>query len=488
MDQVFEALPPRAEVLIESMRDIGYTTSTALADIVDNSITAGAKTVHVMVNTSDESPAIAVIDDGRGMSRDELREALRPGSRNPRASRDAADLGRFGLGLKTASFSQCRRLIVVSRKDGETTAASWDLDVIATKGDWIIEWIGVPESLRWFEMLPQTGTMVLWEKLDRPAGGDAGKTMTRVAEEARKHLGLVFHRFISPERGERGIRISLNLKSIEAEDPFAEWHPATIRGPEEIIPIPGSQVKISPFTLPHHSKSTPDERRRFEGDLGPVRSQGFYLYRERRLILRGTWFGLMRQTDLTKLSRVRVDISNSTDAEWHIDVRKSSASPPPAVRERLRRIIEPLSGGSKRTYVRRGVRLTEENPLPVWRRSAGTGTIKYDIDPTHPTLVRLAEVIGPLASTELRQALQLISASLPLDALLHDLSERPDEVLTSDLNDEDILAVMRDAWMRLSSNGTKSATVRSLLSGIPPYCNYPALLDQIEEELRVLRP
>ena len=143
-------LPPSAPDLLESMRAIGYSFESALADLIDNSIAAAARTVNVRFSVSGE-PYVAIIDDGTGMSPADLTSAMRHGSRNPDQARDALDLGRFGLGLKTASLSHCRMLTVISLRDGTLSARRWDLDYIAKRRDWMLldipaHWCAPPQE------------------------------------------------------------------------------------------------------------------------------------------------------------------------------------------------------------------------------------------------------------------------------------------------------------------------------------------------------
>ena len=193
---------PHAASLIQSLRDIGYSCETALADIFDNSITAGARRVEILTDLNSADPAIAVLDDGIGMTPDELVEAMRPGSRNPLDHRAADDLGRFGLGLKSASFSQCKRLTVLTRKRGKFAGATWDLDLVAETNRWQIELHDESEPLPWLERLSGDGTLVIWRSLDRLGGGiDPGdeaqpKHINGAIAQAERHLRLVFHRFI----------------------------------------------------------------------------------------------------------------------------------------------------------------------------------------------------------------------------------------------------------------------------------------------------
>ena len=160
-----ERIAPSAAVLVESMRDIGYSLQTAVADIIDNSITSGARRIELLTDTHSDNLSIGILDDGTGMSETELLEAMRPGSKSPLDSRPQHDLGRFGLGLKTASFSQCRRLTVLTRSRGMTSCAVWDLDVIAKTDEWMVEVVSNTEHIPWSSKLGDSGTLVVWQKL-----------------------------------------------------------------------------------------------------------------------------------------------------------------------------------------------------------------------------------------------------------------------------------------------------------------------------------
>ena len=330
--RVFD-IPPRPSSLIESIRAIGYSLSTALADLVDNSIAAQAKTIQIFSTLETSDLKVGILDDGVGLTEDKLLEAMRLGSRSPLEERAQSDLGRFGLGLKTASFSQCRMLTVVTRTNGTTASARWNLDHIAESGKWQVQ---VPDdltSIPWAEHLGSSGTLVVWEELGlRTDNGDSSRNMAdfvRQMDEARSHLELVFHRYLSGEPERRSVSIQMNNRSLEPFDPFHSRHPATIAGPEEQIRVADEDVLVQAFTLPHHGKVTPSEWERYGGPEGYLRNQGFYVYRERRLIIHGTWFGLARQTELTKLARVRIDMPNTLDGAWKIDVKKASAQLPP---------------------------------------------------------------------------------------------------------------------------------------------------------------
>ena len=457
--RVFD-IPPRPSSLIESIRAIGYSLSTALADLVDNSIAAQAKTIQIFSTLETSDLKVGILDDGVGLTEDKLLEAMRLGSRSPLEERAQSDLGRFGLGLKTASFSQCRMLTVVTRTNGTTASARWNLDHIAESGKWQVQ---VPDdltSIPWTEHLGSSGTLVVWEELGlRTDNGDSSRNMAdfvRQMDEARSHLELVFHRYLSGEPGRRSVSIQMNNRSLEPFDPFHSRHPATIAGPEERIRVADEDVLVQAFTLPHHGKVTPAEWERYGGPEGYLRNQGFYVYRERRLIIHGTWFGLARQTELTKLARVRIDMPNSLDGAWKIDVKKASAQLPPPVRERLRRIIEPLGAASKRVYRTRGRKLIEENRIPVWNRIQNKNQISYRINDEHPMVLDLLSRLPPEARGDLLRVIEVAGTSLPMDALFADLGGDPESVV-GDATSEQALR-----YAALATFGHLRRTARSI--------------------------
>jgi len=463
---------PSAPALIEGLRDIGYSLETAIADIIDNSITAGASQVLILTETSCGDPYIAMLDDGRGMTEEELVAAMRPGSKNPLASREAPDLGRFGLGMKSASFSQCRRLTVVSKKGGSTAAAVWDLDVVAAQDDWTIQLLddvsGVPE----IECLGPVGTLIIWQKLDRLAGGYAeniskrAEVINRRIAETEWHLRLVFHRFMS---GSKPLRISLNGRTLCALDPFVQNNLATTLDPEEIMAVGGGEVKIQSFTVPHHKQISKTEWDDIGGPDGYLKNQGFYLYRGRRLILYGTWFGLCRQLEITKLSRVRIDIPNCMDADWKIDVKKSSAQLPPVVRDRLKKVIERIQSGSKRTYVQRGSKLVEKERLPMWVRMQSGGEIRYRPNIDHPAIAEFSNKVPRELQRSFLNCIALVGASLPIETLHADMAGSAEQVVPDRVDEDALTQAVQAIFSVCMSSGKGIQEVLSLMKDVDPF-------------------
>lgn len=427
-----EILRPRASSLIESMRDIGYSLETAVADILDNSITAKAKNIDIQFGWSEDGrPWLAIIDDGQGMSNGELLEAMRPGSRSPLDKRDLGDLGRFGLGLKTASFSQCRKLTVTSRKDDSTNAKAWDLDLVRELNEWVL--ITVPEqellTLPGVDRLEKTGTCVLWENLDRlDLGEDTEAAHVRLNERVaviQEHLSLVFHRFLLDESGRKKLRISINGTPVDAYDPFNASHLGTTLLREETLLVEGEKVTLQPYILPHHTKIGTAEYEKLAGRDGYLRGQGFYIYRNKRLIIHGTWFRMARQEQMTKLARVRVDIPNTLDHLWTIDVRKSRAHPPEAISRRMAQLVKTIRDNSKRPYTHRGKILQESVTKAVWQRRVFNNRVEYEVDASHPLLAEFRSDLDQAARHRFDLLVRMIGSTFPGPLLYNDLAERP---------------------------------------------------------------
>lgn len=473
-------------MLIESMRDIGYSLETALADIIDNSITAKARSIRLLADTTSPDPSLAILDDGEGMTEDELLAAMRPGSRNPLETREKDDLGRFGLGLKTASFSQCRMLTVASRRDGITCCARWNLDEVARTNQWLVEFLDDFAQVPWIDQLGSSGTLVIWEALDRLVegdGSDARSAFVSRIDDAAEHLELVFHRYLAGERGISKVALFLNGRQLDPFDPFHSSHPATQAGPVEKIKSGGQEVEIQTFTLPHHKKD-PAQWERYAGKAGYLKNQGFYVYRGKRLIIHGTWFGLARQKELTKLARVRIDMPNGMDADWKIDVKKASAQPPYHVRERLRRIIETIGATSRRVYTARGRRLASDSRLPVWQRMQSGNEISYCLNPEHPVFADFAGRLPDDLKTDFMRVLEMAATSIPIDALFADISANPEQVSGSGMAEETLTHIVETTFAALRASGIDPEDAMQMMRATEPFReNWSVVSDELNRIL-----
>jgi len=469
-----ERLDPNPSSFVHSLRSVGYSLETAVADIIDNSIAAGASNMWIFFNVGDGSPAFAIIDDGDGMSALELKEAMRLGSTSPLEKRRNCDLGRFGLGMKTASFSICKRLNVASASSGKISGARWDLDDISQNNRWDIEILPEKEIQRipFIEHLPGNGTAIVWEKIDRMIDGSAKnprKELDAAIAALEKHLSLTFHRYLDGERGIKKISIFINGHKIEAFDPFNVKNPAT----QELEKDEMGKITITPYILPHHSKTKEDEYERYAGEGGYLANQGFYVYRNRRLIVHGAWFRLAAPENLTKLARVRIDIPNELDADWNIDVKKSIATPPAVIRERLKNTIEKIMGKSAKTYRARGRKISDGAAIQLWEKVVAQGKIFYKINPEHPLVARIREALGAKEESEFIALLDMIAKCFPTDLLFSDYGNKPGDVIQNEF-DVDALAdtaeMMISSW--IESGGMTRGEALKKLAGIAPFSQY----------------
>ena len=476
------SLPPFAPTLIESTRAIGYTLESAIADIVDNSVSASASCTEIFFFPIGDS-YIAILDDGHGMNESELETAMRYGSQNPNAKRAANDLGRFGLGLKTASLSQCRTLTVVSKQKGQIEARRWDIDHVIESHDWSLLILETDEELDAVPRIEElrkldSGTLVVWQNLDRLKVGelDFSRSMGKKMDEVRLHLSLVFHRYISGEPGLKRVQIRMNNVAIDPADPFLVKRNTQVMA-DEMLNIEGSKVVVRPYILPHISNLSNEEIAALGGKDGLRKCQGFYVYRNKRLLVWGTWFRMMHQAELSKLARVQVDIPNELDNLWTLDIKKSTAMPPEEVRNNLGSVIERLAEYSKRTWVFRGKKETNDSIVHVWQRFKGKqGGSYYSINRDHP-LVEVFIDTPQQTRRNLENLLKAIETGMPLSSLYLDLnSDKPVENDT-DTTIQEVEAVLQGLLDTVSTN-TMKETLLDRLAVTEPFVNYPKLIDK----------
>jgi len=356
---------PSARRLMDSLRDIGYDLPAAVADLVDNSIDAGASTVDVTIASQGPDSWVRVADNGFGMTPPGLDEAMRYGSVSAYSDRA---LGHFGLGLKTGSLSQCRRLTVVSRRGprGRLAARRWDLDDIAQLDAWELEAPAAGELSHQalHPLRGRGGTVVLWEKLDRvlafrnPAGAPAAKALDGLARDVRAHLSMVFHRFLSGEwaDGEARVEVTVNGETLHPWDPFVRSEPRTRVLPRQLIGLPVSdgptvQMEVRPYVLPSQTHfSSASAHQDAAGPNRWNRQQGLYIYRRQRLIQSGGWNRLRTLDEHAKLARIAVDLPISHEELFGINVSKMSVSLPEAARPPLRTIASAVVQEAQRSY------------------------------------------------------------------------------------------------------------------------------------------
>lgn len=460
---------PYAPLLIESMRSLGYSFDTAIADLIDNSVSAGAKNVNILLEPSND-PQLVIFDDGHGMDSATLEEALRFGSRGPEDIRSEHDLGRFGLGLKSASLSQCRRLVVVSKHGGRLSGFSWDLDEVKRTSNWSVleysdEEITQLPSIDLFDSV-DFGTYVLLQNFDRISASshDVKKTLDTLIETAEDHLSLVFHRIIS----EDGVRIYINGRVIEPKDPFLENHKSTQPLREQNINVDGKTITLRPYILPHRNKLSRDDLHKVGGADDLRTNQGFYIYRCKRLIIWGTWFRLLGKEELNKLARVKVDIPNSLDEIWSIDVKKSTANLPDKIRKNLYGSIKESVFGSKKVIEYRGRLNHDDDTTYVWQRLVDRdGSIAYSINRDLPQLQLLLNSLDQPGQRVLEMVLQTVEQNFPASSVYLDVADG--EIRTTTNNTGKLVEDLEAQLAFAEQFGMSRSELLSVLLNTEPY-------------------
>ena len=488
--------PPKASAMIEALRGLGYSTATALADVIDNSIGARADTVDILFYWDGAKSNIRVLDNGAGMDEGELNLAMRLGEKNPLDKRESHDLGRFGLGLKTASFSQCRRLSVASKKEFlPTSCLHWDLDVLAAStGDgWYLVEGAAPESEDLLNpLIPKThGTLVLWEKLDRIITyGFREQDFLNLIDKVEQHLAMVFHRFLAGTAPK--LSLNINGKKVEPWDPFLLGHTATWSSPIQKIPGEGGTAIVQCHVLPHKDRLTTKESEKIAGPNGWTSQQGFYVYHNQRLLVAGSWLGLGRGRSWTKeeahrLARIRLDLPNTADADWKIDIRKSNARPPVSIRERLTLLAEDARERARRVFAHRGQPTRAANGAPItqaWRSEHFKEGVRYRIDLDHPAVATVLEKAAGL-TTEVQAMLRILEETIPVQRIWLDTTEAKEIPRTSFAGEPpaEILSVLTVVYKNMVYRKNMSPELaRQQLLRTEPFHSFPELVASLPNE------
>ena len=471
--------PPDPRAAIRVARNFGkYDLAAALADLIDNSIFAGATMVDISCQWRGGNPEIRIRDNGGGMSKGELQNAMRLACKNPDDFRDAGDLGRFGMGMKTASLSHARCLTVVTAKGGRRSAFRWDIDKMK---DWNMEELDAGEILKASKLGGKFGTEVIWNKVDRLP--DKEDDYNRVVTEAMDSLALVFHRYVSPEKGRKALGITLNGNAVKSIDPFCRDNRATQKlGNGERLKIGKASVKMTAYILPHFDKLGEDEYNRVGGEEGYLKNQGFYVYRNRRLIVHGTWFKLAKHGDMSRLARVMVDFPNALDSEWRINLDKTDIQLPAALRDRLRGLVNTIKKKSVRVYKNRGTAIKRGNAKPVWQRRATRERIRYEIDHSHPAVEQFLDSSGEGARRQMCDILNLVEGTLPVDIFHQDLTNQRDRVMQADTEPDELIATAIN-FARLYRKRHSAKALDDVLKSAEPFkANYKILAARLRKE------
>ncbi len=443
----FISNPPDAENLYPSVASMGhYSLDAAIADIIDNSITAEANCIDIFCDWNNGDPYINIIDDGIGMDFSELLIATKLGSKNPKAERDKKDLGRFGLGLKTASFSQGKVLTVISSKDGKKiNGIRIDIDDIKNfKAEKLTN--NDIENVIHNKNSSSSFTEIQWNKLHRVYDEKNKiideKSFNELIIQAKRDLELTFHRYLEKEALNKKVIIRLNNNNLEPNDPFYK-EKSEIWGKQEFS-VFKRKIKMQTYILPHYRDLDKNSYEKLAGKEGYVRNQGFYVYRNRRLIFKGTWFKLAKHGDLSKLARVQLDIPNDIDEQFKITIDKSYAELPRGLRERMKGLIESLKGKSTKVFRHAGTKIDNSKTINIWSRLIKEDRITYQINREHPIIKSFKSKLSKENTNYFESIIGLITKTIPSDTISIDIRDNPNKIVTTNTDRDYIESLALD--------------------------------------------
>ncbi len=463
---------PEARLLLSSLRSVGYTEETAIADIIDNCISAQASEIDIVFDW--DKKRILIIDDGQGMDSDELIKNMRIGSSDPDECRNEDDLGRFGMGMKTAAFSLGKKLTVVTKSSGIVNNAVWDLDQIPVIG-WNLIIYSDSEIAEYSSLLREQGTIVAIENLDRVIDFNneikSKQKFFSIIKKVERHIALTFHRFIE----EDGLILRINNTAVTAWNPYVLGNSATQELPDEIIWSDDgtSEVVIQPYVLPHKTKfASEDDYQAAGGYKGWNYHQGIYVYRNRRLIICGTWFDYIKKEPAYNLARIKIDITSACDEDWKIDIKKSAASLPVYVRDTVERAIDICTEVSARVYNSRGTYSKSNVSAPnlnyVWEQRKKNGKYSFHINRKHLLIQEIKNQLNDQGTAALSAYLALVENFAPFmqsgvtDSLQKNIGTTPIDATSLEYKLE-INEISEYISLFLSRGFTKEETKATLL-------------------------
>lgn len=427
-----EDASPNPEYLIKSIAEQGYSLETSLADLMDNSISAKADKIEVLIDTDSEPFKLFLADNGQGMTEPELSKNMQFPSNSPEDSRLNSDLGRFGLGMKTASFSQTRKFTVLSKKEGEKKyhGRTWDVDFLKANGWKII--INSDEEVaslmyqynqlskdflkRFDDYAPNT--IVIWDGLYKfesylKEGNRKDALKREITEVTSDYLALVFHRFM--EKDTDPLKIRINNTIVSPFNPFPEEEKDFRQIEPKQSSFRSDVIKIEGFVLPSRaiSESKKGLTKWTTRHRGLMDMEGLYIYRADRIILFGGWNGIVKKAPRLQLARLRVEVGNSVDHLLHLNVAKSQIVVPHELRNAFEDYIQELKVEAEREYYNRGIRKfsgsKNQNHVQLFERSYSNKGSVLEVNNNFPLVKNLQESLNKKQNSQLNLILRMIN-------------------------------------------------------------------------------
>lgn len=499
----FEMLAPAPSATIESLTGAGYTLKTALADLIDNSITAMASNIWLTFNWDGADSTISILDDGLGMSESELSEAMRPGGKNPLHIRDESDLGRFSFGLKTASWSQARCLSVWTKNKTKISSMRWDLDYVQKHNEWrALKELNNNGELEILDKV-KTGTYVEWTNLSLPLfkeeknSSQSRDEFNSYIEEVSYYLSMIFHRFILGttrfNKNKGPIKIYINGNSIKGWNPFdvSEKVNSQVTPLDEQVYL-DKKFQVRGYVLPHKDKLSDLEYQNGGGPNGWLDQQGFYIFRADRLLVSGSWLGLgspraWGKEEQYRLARISVDIPNSQDKDWQLDILKSKAIPPPQLKQKLVLLAERVREDAKKSFIYRGKygpRPSSPSLIlqPTWESDTRDNVLIYRINKKHPLIEGFRSKTGSMKS-DFDAVIRLIEESVPVQKIWIDAAETDqNHAIPYEGRDEELISDLKATFKFLLLSMSRDKAIETL-KVIEPFNRHIELIEDAVSEL-----
>ena len=484
-----EDFTPNPINLLESNRNLGYSIEEAVADLIDNSIAAKAKSISFKLKWNNGAPIFALVDDGKGMNIEELVQSFKLGSTNPLDDRDPDDLGRFGFGMKTASLSQSRSFIVLSKsKDDEMVSRSLDLDFLTELGgQWRLKKNKKEDLFGYDEVLEKkgNGTVIIWDNWDRSP--KEYEDFISLTEKISNYVSVCFHRFI-----ELGINIFCDDLLLEAFSPIPSGEGAEQHS--KISLKKNKEAKQTAYVLQHPSKWAEDYETSFSFNSfrlfeGFERQQGIYIYRCNRLLTpNGGWLGILKTGNSAKLARVVIDYPNNADSLWSLDITKTNAKIPYEFKSEIESFVSKTRVASIKKIVR-GIRLTKQSIISykdayIWKENTDKETrgLSYKINQNHPFFKSIVET-NKIEKKVLDEILELISDHLPIHKIISNNDEDPSQhdkfLPRQKLNSTELLIAKNILEFHMSES-TKENAIQHLLS-MEPFIYHEEIIRKIAD-------
>lgn len=446
MPREIDASPPPSAHLATLSR-MGYSFNAAIADILDNSIAAGSSNIELSLLSYDGKYRLTIADDGCGMTAEHLLKNMVIGCKDPSTERELNDLGRFGAGLKTASFSQARRMTVFSWTHSSSIgAAQWDTDLVKREDRWCLLELSTAEIEIELASLDRpsfgSGTLVCWDGIYSLEEAEdkygAERIVAALVSDLQSYIGLHFHRFIGSN-----LCISINGVRLQAIDPFMRNVPGYLEGQEEVVRSKKGKILIKAHNLPRISSLPPDLLSLHGGAKKITEGQGIYLYRNKRLISGGGWHGVATRAELNNLARIQIDISSSMDDDWQTDVKKSRLTIPTKIKQVLRRISPVPIKRSRGTHKYAG-KLDEATALWMVKTNEreGSESVSYIADLSNEKIKSLLDELDKNQRAKLVAYLRELSSELPVKHIYHAVGSNPGSVQRVEDVDREIAALL----------------------------------------------